>query len=151
MAASNDSTAPWKSRASNCVQPRRSCCWARCRSGVSVVRGAGVWAASTTTTSRLGIVHMESSSLGVLRNRLQRVRIPRIAVAAVLRTSIIQPELLADLRRALHVGAAFGALVQLLPPAGGRLSRLIGHEVSYLEEIEYLISTPSTNSAVMRW
>ena len=67
------------------------------------------------------------SSLGVLRHGLQRVGVPRVAVTPVLRAPIIQPELLAHLSRTRHFGAALGTLVQLLPAAGRRLARLVGH------------------------
>jgi hypothetical protein len=55
-----------------------------------------------------------------VRHALDRVGVPGIAEAPVLAAPIVEPDLLADLRDALHVAVAVGTLVQLLPlPAAG--------------------------------
>src|SRR4051812_16445702 len=56
---------------------------------------------------------------------LEAVVIPRIAEAPVLRTTIEQPDPLADGGVALHLLPAFRTLVQLLPPPLSRF--VLGH------------------------
>src|SRR5260221_2479547 len=60
---------------------------------------------------------MSPSSRLAVEHALERVVVPGIAEAPVLGAPVVEPELLADLRRALHVRAAVRALVELLPPA----------------------------------
>ena len=91
---------------------------------------------------------LASSGIGIgFRHGLQFVAIPRIAEPPVFGTTVVEPDLLADLRQALHVGAARRTFVQLFPPAGAGSGCRIGHD--YFDAIEYLMRTPSTNSVVM--
>src|SRR5436190_13553157 len=64
--------------------------------------------------------------LFAVRDVLEPVVVPGIAETSVLGAPVVQPDLLTDLGRALHVAAALGTLVQLLPPPLAR-GRLVGH------------------------
>src|SRR5258708_26758368 len=72
------------------------------------------------------LAHARGSGL-VLGDRFDRVVIPGIAEAPVLGAPVVEPHLLPHLRGAVHVGAALGALVHLLPPACAGAGDVLRH------------------------
>src|SRR6476646_3300326 len=77
--------------------------------------GAGAWACSRMEQSAIALAVARIKSFLRVGDALERVVIPRISIPAVFRASIVEPDLLSDLRHAHHVGAALGTTVQLLP------------------------------------